>query len=105
MALKIDLRQFLDEEGKVLELTEQAKVVFKFLTKIVSSVSMNIEQSLIDVDLRCNTRGDALYCEGSIEATYFASGIIEWHCDTCKASGTISHWRLSLWDKQKRTLH
>lgn len=105
MALKVDLRHFLDEEGNVLELTEQAKTVFKFLTKIVLSVSENIEQPLIDVDLKCNTRADGLSCRGSIEATCIEIGMIEWHCDICEASGTISNWQGSLWDKQERTIH
>jgi uncharacterized membrane protein len=39
MVLKVDLQQFLDDEGNELELTDQAKTVFQFLTKIVSSVS------------------------------------------------------------------
>ena len=105
MALKVDLRHFLDEEGKVLELTEQAKTVFKFLTKIVSSVSENIEQPPIDLDLKCNTRADELSCDGGIEAKCIAIGMIEWHCDTCEASGTISNWQASMWDKQERTIH
>ncbi|ALO33497.1 hypothetical protein CMT41_01260 [Colwellia sp. MT41] len=105
MALKANLRDFLDEEGNVLELTEQAKTVFKFLTKIVSSISENIEQPLIDVDLQCNSRADELFCLGGIAATGIALGLIEWHCDTCEASGTISHWQGSLWDRQERTIH
>ena len=105
MALKADLRHFLDEEGNELELTEQAKTVFKFLTTIVSSVSENINQPLIDVDLKCNTRADELSCDGGIEATCIAIGMIEWHCDTCEASGTISNWQGSMWDKQERTIH
>lgn len=105
MALKADLRNFLDDEGNVLELTEQAKPIFKFLSKIVTSVSKNIEQPHIDVDLGCNTRGDGLSCGGSIEARCIAINMIEWHCNTCEASGTISHWLGSLWDKQKRTIH
>ena len=105
MALKANLRHFLDEEGKELELTEQAKSIFKFLTTIVSSVSENINQPLIDVDLKCNTRADELSCEGSIEATCIEIGNIEWICDTCEASGTISNWQGSLWDKQARTIH
>lgn len=105
MALKVDLRQFLDDEGDELELTKQAKTVFKFLTKIVSLVSENIEQPLIDVDLKCNTRADELSCDGGIEAMCIAIGIIEWQCDTCEASGTISNWQGSIWDKQKRTIH
>ena len=105
MALKTDLRHFLDEEGNVLELTEQAKTVFNFLPKIVSSVSENIEQPLIDVDLKCNTRAEHLSCDGDIEATCIAIGMIEWHCNTCEASGTISHWQVSMWDKQERTIH
>lgn len=105
MTLKVDLKQFLDEKGKVLELTGQASRVFKFLTKIVLSVSDNIEQPLIDVDLNCNTRGKELSCEGSIEASCMSISVIEWHCDTCEASGTISNWRGSMWDLQKRTIH
>jgi len=105
MGLKVDFKQFLDEKGEVLALTKQAKRVFKFLTKIVLSVSENIEQPLIEVDLNCNTRGTELSCEGSIEASCSSMNIIEWHCDTCEASGTISNWKGSLWDMQKRTIH
>ncbi len=105
MALKVDLRNFLDEKGNVLALTEQASKVFQFITKIISSVSENIEQPLIDVDLKCNTRADGLSCDGSIDATNIAFDMIEWHCDICEASGTISNWQASMWDKQDRTIH
>ena len=105
MALKADLRHFLDEEGNVLELTEQANKVFKFLTKIVSSVSDNIEQPLIDVDLKCNTRANGLSCSGDIEATCISIDLIEWRCDTCDAAGTISNWQGSMWDKKTPTIH
>ena len=109
MALKADLRHFLDEEGGILELTEQAKIVFKFLSKIVLSVSEDIEQlvfdPVIDVDLKCNTRAGGLFCEGNIDASHAKTGLIEWHCDTCEASGTISNWQGSMWDKQKPTIH
>lgn len=105
MALKADLRHFLDEKGNELDLTEQANTVFKFLTQVVSSVSQNIEQPLIDVDLKCNTRSDEVSCEGDIEATCIAIDMIEWHCDTCEASGTISNWQGSQWDKEKRIIH
>lgn len=105
MALTANLKHFLDEEGKVLDLTDQAYTVFKFLTEIVSSVSAHTEQSLIDVNLQCSRRADALACEGNIAAVYIVNGMIEWHCDTCEAAGTISNWQGSLWDKQKYTLH
>ena len=105
MTLKANLNHFLDEEGKELELTEQAKVVFKFLTKIIISVSNCIEQPIINVDLQCNTRAYGLSCQGSIEASCIAIGMIEWHCDTCEAAGTISNWQGSMWDMQERTLH
>ena len=105
MTLKADLRQFLDEEGEVLELTEQANKVFKFLIKIVLSVSKNIDLPLIEVDLKCNTRGDDVSCFGKIEARYKNIGLIEWHCDSCDAAGTISNWQASRWDRQKHTIH
>ncbi|PKG80939.1 hypothetical protein CXF85_22430 [Colwellia sp. 75C3] len=105
MALKADLKQFLDEEGNELELTAQAKTVFNFLIKIVLSVSENIEKPRVDVDLKCNTRAAALSCEGDIEARCISIGMIEWHCDTCEAAGTISNWQGSMWDLQERTIH
>ena len=105
MALKINFKQFLDDKGKVLDLTEQAKTVFEFLSKIVFSVSEHIEQPEIDVDLKCNTRADGLSCDGSIKARCATIDIIDWHCDTCEACGTISGWSGTLWDRQERTLH
>ncbi|MCJ8321229.1 MAG: hypothetical protein MJK12_16440 [Colwellia sp.] len=105
MALTVDFRDFLDQEGNVVELTEQAKKIFKFLSEIVSSVSNNIGQPLIEVDLKCNTRADGVSCVGSIEAKSNSIGIIEWHCDTCEAAGTVLYWQASRWDKQKRIIH
>lgn len=105
MTLKANLLHFLDEKGQVLELTDQAYTVFKFLTEIVSSVSAHAEHLTIDVGLPCSKRADALSCEGNITASYIVNSIIEWHCDTCEAAGTISNWQGSLWDKQTYTLH
>ena len=105
MALDVDLRHFLDDKGHVVDLTDQAKNIFKFLTKIVRSVSENIQQPLVTVELKCNSRADELSCEGAITATGSAIGTINWRCDTCEATGTISHWQGSLWDKQARTIH
>jgi hypothetical protein len=105
MVLKANLRHFLDEEGNSLDLTEQAKKVFDFITKIILVVSEDIEQPLINLDLKCNTRADGLCCKGDISAKSISIEVIEWQCDTCEASGTISHWRGSIWDKQKRIIH
>jgi len=110
MVLKTDLRHFLDEEGELVALTEQAKIVFKFLSKIVSSVSECIEQPIVNsdlvaVNLKCNTRAEQLNCEGDIEARFINISLIEWHCDSCQAAGTISNWQGSLWDKQQHTIH
>ncbi|KGJ93984.1 hypothetical protein [Colwellia psychrerythraea] len=108
MALKVDLRDFLDEDGKVLALTEQAQPVFNFLTQVVLSVTKDIEQPYNDLDLKCNTRADGLTCCGHIAAKCSSIGTfstIDWHCDTCEATGTISNWQGSIWDMQKRTMH
>ncbi|XQW86430.1 hypothetical protein ACOYR1_06825 [Thalassotalea piscium] len=105
MTLKVDLRRFLDGEGQVLELTEQAKMVFEFITKIVLSVSQNIEQPVIYVDVKCNSRAKSLVCQGHIEAKGTSTGLIEWYCDTCEASGEVSNWQASIWDRQKQTIH
>tara|TARA_R110000787_G_scaffold120986_5_gene231873 strand:+ start:561 stop:878 length:318 start_codon:yes stop_codon:yes gene_type:complete len=105
MALKANLRHFLNEDGDALELTEQAKIIFKFLTKIVSSASEHIDQPLFNIDLQCNTRAVELSCRGGIKVRCSAIGMIEWYCDTCQACGTISNWQGSVWDKQERIIH
>jgi len=105
MALKVDFRIFLDEIGNVTDLTKQAKTVFNFLTKIVLSVSVDVNEPITHVDLQCNTRSYELTCEGFIDGTYNQTGVIEWNCDNCEASGTISNWHGSTWDKQKRIIH
>jgi hypothetical protein len=105
MTLKADLKDFLDEDGNILTLTEQAKTILKFLSKIVSATSQNIGQQLIHLDLKCNTRASGLSCKGNIEAKSCDKVTIEWQCDTCQASGTISNWQGSIWDKQKPTIH
>jgi hypothetical protein len=105
MTLKANFKNFIDEDGNELDLTEQAKTIFKFLTTIVSTVSENINQPLIDVDLSCSSRAAKLSCDGCIKAKCIAIGMIEWHCDTCEASGTVSNWQGCLWDMQERTIH
>jgi large-conductance mechanosensitive channel len=105
MPLAADFRHFIDEAGNVLELTDQAKVVFVFLSKIVLALSENIEQPLVHVNLKCNTRAKQLSCTGQIQAKSITLGLIEWHCDTCQACGTITHWQGSRWDKQQRVIH
>ena len=105
MPLKVDFRIFLDDIGNVTDLTKQAKTVFNFLSQILLSVSADINQPITHIDLKCSTRSDELTCEGFIDGTFTESGKIEWNCDTCEASGNISNWQGSTWDKQKRIIH
>lgn len=105
MALKADFSHFLNENGKVHSLTEQASTVFSFLKKIVSAVTFEIEQPIIEVDLQCGTRASGLNCTGSIEASCPDLTIIHWRCDSCEASGTITNWQGSMWDNRKPTIH
>lgn len=118
MPLHVNLSIFLDEKGNPVELTEQAEKVFIFLTQIISAVSQSVSKQVehkqaehepkhqtISVDVTCNTRADNLTCDGGIEAICHANGDIAWHCDTCQASGTVSHWQGCHWDRQARTLH
>ena len=105
MALKVDLKQFLDENGNELALTAQARTVFNFISKIVLAVTEQIEQPLVEIDLKCATRAENLNCEGSIEANYQAPSLIHWQCDCCEANGSILNWQFSKWDKQLRVLH
>lgn len=105
MALITDFSVFFDEQGNVVELTEQAKPIFKFIKEIVATVSADINAGLINTDLKCNSRAKGVSCEGHIDATHTDIGFIRWQCDTCEASGKISHWQGNMFDNQKRVLH
>ena len=105
MVLITDFSVFFDDRGYVVDLTEQAKPIFKFIREIVVAVSADMDKPIINVDIKCDSRALGLLCEGHIDASHLGMGVIEWHCDTCEASGRISNWQGSFYDKQKHILH
>ncbi len=105
MSLITDFSIFFDDAGNLVELTEQAKPILKFLKTIVATVSADIDKPIVNVDLKCSSRADGLLCEGYIDGSHVEHGFIEWHCDTCEVFGRISNWQGSMYDKQKRMLH
>ena len=100
-----NLTHFLDENGNIPKLPEPAMKLVTFLTKIVSTASINIEEPIVDVDLKCSDSSEALSCEGHIEAWCSENMDIVWHCDTCDEEGTVSHWQGTQWDNHIKTVH
>ncbi len=105
MSLTTDFSVFFDDVGNLVELTEQAKPIFKFLKAIVETVSADIDKPIVNVDLKCSSRADGLLCEGYIDVSHIEHSFIEWHCDTCEASGRILNWQESIYNKKKHILH
>ncbi len=100
-----NLTHFLDENGNIPKLPEPAMKLVSFLTKIVSTTSIDITEPIVDIDLKCSDRSEALSCEGHIEAWCNEHMDIVWHCNTCDEGGVISHWQGTLWDHFIKTTH
>ncbi len=105
MALIANLRHFLDEDGSIPELPDAAMKLVGFLTRIVSTVSKEAEEPIVDVDIKCCERSNELSCDGYIEAWVSDNMDIQWCCNTCDENGVISNWHGSQWDHHDKTVH
>lgn len=105
MSIVTDITHFLNDEGEVPNLPKPAMKLFHFLTRIIEAVSINVDEPLVDVDVRCCDRDTKITCNGHIEAWCNDERVIEWVCCKCSESGTISKWQKTKWDLQINTLH
>lgn len=105
MTLISDLTHFLEPNGDVAKLPDEAQKLFEFLSAIVGEVSHDIEEPIIETELNCRKYSDPSYCSGQIDAWYNDDCFIEWHCSDCNDNGVISNWRNSHWDNSVQKFH
>jgi hypothetical protein len=89
-----NMTHFLDEAGQLTEATsKRAKTLARFLGSIVTNYSMHQPEFL-----PCRRRRSRAACPGEIVILRLGEeDILEWICDWCGESGSISNWRTSPW--------
>jgi len=106
MTIVSDLQHFLDEDGGVARMTPEATLFTLFLTQVIESASENYTLPLFFADTECVQAVGKKLCRGEVEVWIYAeSNRIGWECVECAATGVISNWEGTQWDKRDYTRH
>lgn len=96
----VDLRHFLDEDGKIAPLLGKANKFAEHLTKIVAMASASPTLFDLPERIRCRRRPGRKSCPGYIEADLDPqTEDIVWRCPVCDDHGIISNWKGTSWDR------
>ena len=68
MIMVTNIRNFLDENGEIPELPQEAKELLSFLCAIVEAASLDHDQPMTLVGEICRANTDGKKCKGEIEA-------------------------------------
>jgi len=108
MALITDLRHFLNEDGSMADMPNPARILAKYLGRIVKGVTTR-QRDALTTGVRCRKRlkhrmpeqGRVLVrrpCPGEIIAFIDEQQAISWSCPVCQDNGVISGWKDTIWD-------
>jgi hypothetical protein len=97
-----DLRHLIGPDGDIASF-RGGRQLAQHLCQIVSAVTSQAAEGLLDTSLACRRRPGRKPCPGQIQAGFDeASGRIRWLCPSCGARGWISGWQGTRWDKGER---
>ena len=106
MTMVTNLRDFLDENGKIPELSKETMELLFFLGEIVEAASLAYYQPMTLAGEICRATIDGKKCEGEIEAWVCAeSKDVAWMCLECGEEGIIRQWADTIWDLRIYILH
>ena len=106
MTMVTNIRHFLDENGEIPELPQEAKELLSFLGTIVEAASLDHDQPMTLVGEICHANTDGKKCRGEIEAWIDTeSNSIGWECLECEEDGSISEWEGTVWDRRNYVRH
>ncbi len=101
-----DLKNFLDEDGQIAQMNPEANKFARFLTEIIESASENYSMPLFFANTECVQIQNKTICNGEVEVGIYAEdNRIGWERVECEATGVISNWEGTIWDKRDYTLH
>ena len=95
----INMRHYLDEDGRIASLPAPARRLADHFGAIVSAMSCLPSEVLVQSGVKCRRRPGRRPCLGMIVAIIEAdSEAIHWQCPECGDGGIISGWEGSPWD-------
>lgn len=106
MAMITNIRHFMDGNGEVLDLSQEAKELLNFLTAIIEAATIEYENPVTLSAVNCRKFIMGKPCSGEIEVwVYTEDNQIGWECLACGDEGVISHWEGTPWDSRDYTRH
>jgi hypothetical protein len=94
-----NLRDLLDENGQIPELSDDALELLFFLGEIVEAATLAYYRPMALAGEICRATIDGRKCEGEIEAwVSVETKNIGWECLKCGEEGIISEWADTIWD-------
>ncbi len=99
---KINMRQYLDEEGCLDPcITKSAAIMARYFGQIVLTATKDGTFGPIFSEIDCRRRPNGDPCKGRLEiiyVDYLQNFQIYWRCPTCRDKGIIYGWENSCWD-------
>ena len=106
MALITNIQHFLDENGEVPNIPQEAQELLVFLSAVIEAASTKYDAPVTFADANCRSVIDGQSCQGEIEVWVYAEdNSIGWECLECGEEGVISNWEGTQWDKRNYTCH
>jgi len=91
----IDLRHFLQPDGKLAPLPPQAQRLFNYWTEIVSQATQYDDPTT----LRCRRRPGRKPCSALLTIFFDVdTNDVLWFCPSCHDEGRIAGWEGTFWD-------
>ena len=92
-----DLQHFLDDQGDLAEMPNQAKQMAAFLVLIIDAITPEAPEDFVESGVRCRARK----CTGEILARLDPGDeVITWHCPACGQNGVVRNWQGTKWDRR-----
>lgn len=101
-----NIQHFLDDDGNVADLPDEAIILVSFLSIIIETASSNYDLPVSFADTICRCLINGQPCLGDIEVwVYTEDNQIGWECLECGDDGIVSNWEGTQWDKRNYTCH
>jgi len=106
MATITNIQHFLDENGEVPNISQEATELLIFLSAVIEAASSKYDSPVTFANTKCRNMTDGESCPGEIEVWVYAEdNTIGWECLECGEEGVVTHWEGTQWDKRNYTRH
>lgn len=97
-----DLRHYLDDDGDLAPLPNQALNIALHLCSIVEWMTSLPQRDIHATNVTCRRSPGRKRCTGPIHANFIENGsVIRWSCLICGDNGIIRGWQETRWDRRQ----